>query len=50
MSSIGLGKTMTEAFSDLKVEQGTISVRAKEVIRTYEELKAKEDDEDRYEK
>ena len=46
MSSIGLGKTMTEAFSDLRIEQGTISMRAKEMIRLYEELKGKEDDAD----
>ena len=46
MSSIGLGKTMTEAFSDLRIEQGTISMRAKEVIRLFEELKAKEEDAD----
>ena len=43
MSSIGLGKTMTEAFADLRVEQGTISLRAKELIKLYEELKGKED-------
>ena len=44
MSSIGLGKTMTEAFADLRVEQGTISMRAKELIKMYEELKGKEDE------
>ena len=37
---------MTEAFADLRIEQGTISMRAKEVIRMYEELKGKEDEAD----
>ena len=46
MSSIGLGKTMTEAFADLRVEQGTISTRAKELIKMYEELKGREDEDD----
>ena len=46
MSSIGLSKTVTEAFADLRIEQGTISMRAKEVIKMYEELRAKEGDAD----
>ena len=42
VSSIGFSKTVTEAFSDLRIEQGTLSLRAKEIIKMYEELKEKD--------
>ena len=46
VSSIGFSKTVTEAFSDLRIEQGTLSLRAKEIIKMYEELKEKEKEAD----
>ena len=42
MSSIGLSKTVTEAFADLRIEQGTISMRAKEVCSDDADLRKNE--------
>ena len=41
-SSIGFGRTMTEAFVELKNEQSALATRAKGIVRAYEELKDKD--------
>ena len=45
-SAIGFGKSMTEAFDELRTEQDRIVACLKSTIRTFRELKKKEDQEE----
>ena len=42
VSSIGFGRTLTEAFIDLRNEQRVLSTKAKEIVKSYKELKGKD--------
>ena len=42
VSSVGFGRTLTEAFIDLRNEQRTLSTKSKEIVRLYEELRVKD--------
>ena len=42
VSSIGFGRTLTEAFIDLRNEQLVLSIRTKEIAKLYGELKDKD--------